>query len=113
MKLELHEELIKVVGADKVRAVADLIDKYGIEVITPPSSISVQLPNIEINSIGEVPGPGASNPVRSFQFRCKINGQELKELRKVEIDPFDYSSGEILNVKLTLAPIIGGDSDKD
>jgi hypothetical protein len=115
MNLKLQQELIKIVGSEKSREVADLFERHGFELITQPGSVSIQFPNIEITSVdstGEVPGRG-NNQVRRFQFICKINGKQLKELQKIEIDPFDYDSGEPLNVKLTLIPTFGGDGDKD
>lgn len=111
MKLELQKKLIDIVGSDKYREVAKALEEYGLEVITPVSQISVKLPTIEITSTSP---SGSLRPdlVRRFAFKCLINGQELPELSKIELDPFDIQDGEAYKVKMTLSPFFGGDNDK-
>jgi hypothetical protein len=107
--LELQAKLNEVVGREKAKEVADLLIKYGINVVAKLGSVKVQLPNLEIASLtpkGEF-GAETDYPARRHLFACKVNGETLGAmLRKVELDPFDYSDGEIFEAKFTIVPMV-------
>jgi hypothetical protein len=100
LSLELQKKIRDLIGGDKYSALMKLIQEYGIIIVDGASEILISLPKIEISA----PFQKQLGPVRRFQFHCKINGQELNDLTKIELDPFDYSDGNPLEVRLTVKP---------
>jgi len=100
--IEFQSKLRDLVGS-KYAETIDLIQKFGIEVLTKSSKIEAEIGSLKIKSI-EQAQPDA---VRQFQFMCEIDGKPMVEVRKIELDPIDYTSGEIFTAKITIVPIIG------
>jgi len=114
VSIGLRKAIYDVVGSGDGKKIIDLLLKFGVDVVTEMSGISVKLPGVEIQSISPTGQPfAASSPgivpwnsevARSHLFTCKINGEQNPMIQRVEIDPFDYSNAEILRVRLTLIP---------
>jgi hypothetical protein len=106
--LELQNKISEIAGREKGKEIIGLLIRYGIKVITQVGGVHVQLPNLEIASLtpqGEI-GVEKDHPARRHLFACKINGETLSMLQKVELDPFDYNDGEVFKAKLTIVPLV-------
>ena len=116
LDLELQAKISEKIGREKAREVMSLIVEYGIDVVTKLGSVGVHLPNLEIRSLtpkGEY-GTDVNYPARRHLFECKINGESFGNmLRKIELDPFDYTDGEIFEAKITIIPIVTKEEDND
>jgi hypothetical protein len=102
--IELQKKLSDLLGREKAKEVRNLLVEYGIEVITGLGSVDVDLPGLKITGMASDGTVARHHPIRQHQFVCKINGQSLLNLQRVELDPFDYNSGELFQAKITLIP---------
>ena len=111
LDIELQKKLADLVDREKAKEIKSLLIQYGIKVIAELGSVEVDLPGLKI--VGLAPDGSEqlrNHPIRQHQFKCEINGQSLFNLQKVELDPFDYDSGELLRAKITLIPGLSSDS---
>lgn len=101
--LELQKKLIDLLGSDKYQECVKLIKDHGCIVCENPN-ISIKLPSIEI-SASDIAARGMS-PMRRFQFSCKLGGEEIKGLKKIELDPFNFDDGDLFEARLTIIPLM-------
>jgi hypothetical protein len=110
--IELQKKLADLVGRDKAKEVKNLLMQYGVDVVTGLGSIDVDLPGLKIVGLASDGSLARNHPIRQHQFVCEVNGKSLVNLQKVELDPFDYNSGELFQAKITLIPGLSEESIK-
>jgi len=110
LDIELQKKLADLVGREKAKEVKDLLVRYGIEVITGLGGAEVDLPGLKITGLAPDGSLARHHPIRQHQFECQINGESLINLQKIELDPFDYNSGELLQAKITIIPGLSSES---
>jgi len=106
--LEFQSKLREAAGS-KYQDVMSLIREFGIEVLTKVSSVDAEIGSLKIRSIDQSQKP---SHIRRFQFKCEIDGKHIDEIRRIELDPIDYTDGDLFMARITLNPIIKESTDE-
>lgn len=110
LDIELQKKLADLVGREKAKEVKDLLVRYGIDVVTGLGNVEIDLPGLKIVGLAGDGSLARNHPIRQHQFVCEVNGESLINLQKIELDPFDYNSGELFQAKITIIPGLSSES---
>jgi len=104
LDIEFQKKLTDMVGREKSKEVQRLLAQYGVDVVTCVREMEIDLPGLKIVGVSGDGSVARHHPIRQHQFDCKINGESLANIQKIELDPFDYNSGDLFKAKITVIP---------